>query len=262
MRLNSRSICALVALSLVALTSSAQTPAALGPNSDPVYQQLRNIGMGSEAVTVKDFELKRDAATFHLNGYVCFVAPVNGKVTGAVFVGDGKMVIDPPIPMEKSSLKLLTKSDEFVEQYEHLVLRFTDSTYEEIKKAGTAGGSCDAGLLHDSQNAMRHSHFMKYNLDARILQDVLSAEPGGLFVAFVHGKKYNGKEIYFVDPHGAPESSPPSRSRRDRVSHLRRQQTGHLGSVPFFAGIQRWKRDRNAAELLVPNHASDARHHD
>jgi hypothetical protein len=191
-------------LSLLALVGQAQTPAAVGPNSDPVYQQLRNIGLGSEAVTVKDFELKRDAATFHLNGYVCFAAPVNGKVTGAVFVGDGKMVLDPPIPMERSSLKLLTKSDEFVEQYEHLVLRFTDSTYEEIKKAGTAGGSCDAGLLHDSQNAMRHSRFMKYNLDARILQDVLSTDPGGLFVAFVHGKKYNGKEIYFVDPHGAP----------------------------------------------------------
>jgi hypothetical protein len=183
--------------------SQAQNAPA-GPNSDPVYQQLHNIGLGSESVTVKDFELKRDAATFHLNGSLCFVAPVNGKVTGAVFVGDGSMVLDPPIPIEKASLKLLTKSDQFVEKYEQMVLRFTDSTYEEIKKAGTPDGSCDAGLLHDSQNAMRHSRFMKYNLDARILQDVLSTDPGGLFVAFVHGKNYNGKEIYFVDPRGAP----------------------------------------------------------
>ena len=198
----------LVVVSLFAATNTvqAQTSAPAGPNSDPVYQQLRNINLGSEAVTVRDFDLKRDAATFHLHsGTVCFVAPVNGKVTGAVFVGDGNMVLDPPIPIEKSSLKLLTKSDEFDEQYEHIVLRFTDSTYEEIKKAGTPGGSCDAGLLHDSQNVMRHSHYMKYNLDARLLQDVLSTEPGGLFVAFVHGKKYNGKEIYFVDPHGAPD---------------------------------------------------------
>jgi hypothetical protein len=198
-------VLAAVFLFVVAQTAEAQTAPPSGPNSDTTYQQLRNISLGSEAVTVKDFDLKRDAATFHLHsGTVCFVAPVNSKVTGAVFVGDGTLILDPPIPSEKSSLKLLTKSDEFVEQYEHLVLRFTDSTYEEIKKAGTPGGSCDAGLLHDSQNAMRHSHFMKYNLDARLLQDVLSTEPGGLFVAFVHGKKYNGKEIYFVDPHGAP----------------------------------------------------------
>ncbi len=205
-KLNILLILEVVSLVAASSTTLSQTAPAAGPNSDPVYQQLRNINLGGEAVAVKDFDLKRDAATFQLHsGTVCFVTPVNGKITGAVFVGDGKMVLDPPIPIEKSSLKLLTKSDEFVEQYEHLVLRFTDSTYEEIKKAGTPGGSCDAGLLHDSQNAMRHSHFMKYNLDARILQDVLSTDPGGLFVAFVHGKKYNGKELYFVDPHGAPD---------------------------------------------------------
>jgi hypothetical protein len=157
-------------------------------------------------VTLKDFELKRDAATFHLHsGTVCFVPPVNGKVTGAVFVGEGNMVLDPPISIERSSLRLLTKSDEFVEQYEHLVLRFTDATYDEIKKAGTPGGSCDAGVLRDSQNAMRHDHELKYNLDARVLQDVLGEGQGGLFVAFVHGKKYNGKEIFWMDPHGAAE---------------------------------------------------------
>lgn len=49
-------------------------------------------------------------------------------MTGAVFVGEGNLVLVPPIAIEKSSLKLLTKSDEFVEQYDHLVLRFTDST--------------------------------------------------------------------------------------------------------------------------------------
>jgi len=197
----------LAVVSLLAVTNAiqAQTPAAVRPNSDPVYQQLRNIGLGNEVVTVKDIELKRDAATFHLHsGSVCFVAPVKGKVTGAVFVGEGNLVLDPPIAIEKSSLKLLTKSDEFMEQYERLVLRFTDSTYEEIKKAGTPGGSCDVGLLHDSQNVMRHNQSLKYNLDARILQDVLSDGGGGLFVAFIHGKRYNGKEIYFIDPHGAP----------------------------------------------------------
>jgi hypothetical protein len=203
-RLISDLIGTLVVVSFLALASPAETPAEA--NSDPVYQQLRNIGLGSESVSVSNFELKRDAATFHLHsGTVCFVTPVQGKVTGAVFVGDGTMVLDPPIPIERASLKLLTKSDEFVEKYEHLVLRFTDSTYDEIKKGGMlASGGCDAGLLSDSLHAMRHDRMLKYNLDARILQDVLSTEPGELFVAFVHGKQYNGKEIYATDPHGAP----------------------------------------------------------
>jgi hypothetical protein len=189
---------------LIAVSAAAQTAAPVGPNSDPTYQALRSLTLGGEAVGVSNLVLKRDAGTFHLHsGTVCFVTPVQGKVTGAVFVGDGNFVISAS-PQEMSMLKLLSKDSEFSESFSHLVLRFTDSTYDEIKKAGTAAsGGCDNGLLKDSQNAMRHGRLLKYNLDARILQDVLSPEPGGLFVAFVHGKRYNDKELFVVDPRGA-----------------------------------------------------------
>ncbi|HYM76686.1 MAG TPA: M1 family aminopeptidase [Candidatus Dormibacteraeota bacterium] len=173
-----------------------------GPNSDPTYQALRNLTLSGESVSVTNLDLKRDAGTFHLHsGTVCFVAPVNGKVTGAVFSGDGNFVLDPPLGVERKSLNLLTKQSEFSERFEQLVLRFTDSTYDEIKKAGApATGACDAGPLKDSQHTMRHK--LKDNLDARILQDILGTQPGGLFVAFVHGKNYNGQELYVIDPHG------------------------------------------------------------
>jgi len=178
---------------------NAATPA---PNSDSTYQQLRNITLRNEAVVVKDFTLTRDAATFHLrSGTVCFVTPVQGKVTGAVFVGDGNMILDPPLAIERSSLKLLTKEDKFSETFSHMVMRFTDTTYDEIKKAGSAAsGGCDTGLLPDSQKAMRKK--LHFNLDARILMGVLGSEPDGLFVAFVHGKRYNGEEIFSIDPQG------------------------------------------------------------
>jgi peptidase M1-like protein len=171
-----------------------------GPNSDPNYVALRNLTLGSEAVSVTNFDLKRDAGTFRLHsGTVCFVPPVNGKVTGAVFAGDGIFLLVPPTETERKSLKYLTKEDEFNEKFERLVLRFTDSTYDEIKKAGTpASGGCDAGVLKDSQNVTRHR--MKYNLEARILEEVLSPEPRGLFFAFIHGKRYNGNEVYEIDP--------------------------------------------------------------
>src|ERR1700746_2754704 len=100
-------------------SAGAQT----GPNSDPHYVALRNITLGNEAVTVTNFNLKRDAGTFHLNsGTVCFVPAVNGKVTGAVFLGDGNFVLNPPTETERKSLKYLTKEDEFSEKFERLVL--------------------------------------------------------------------------------------------------------------------------------------------
>jgi hypothetical protein len=172
----------------------------LGPNSDPTYQQLRNLTLGGEAVSVSNLSLKRDAGTFHLrSGTVCFVTPVQGKITGVVFTGDGNFVLDPPLESERKSLKLLTKEDEFSENFSQVVLRFTDSTYDDIKNGGSAAsGGCDAGPLKDSQNTTRHK--FKNNLEARILEDVLSPEPGGLFVAFIHGKRYSDKEIYEIEP--------------------------------------------------------------
>ena len=62
------------------------------PNIDGNYQQLRNLGLQTGGISVEKVTLKRDAATFQFNsGVVCFVTPVNNKVTGAVFVGDGKL---------------------------------------------------------------------------------------------------------------------------------------------------------------------------
>jgi len=174
------------------------------PNSDGNYQQLRNIALQPAGITIENVTLKRDAAAFQLkSGMLCFVVPVNNKVTGAVFVGEGNLLLEPPIPSERASLTVLTKEKEYAESFDHLVLRFTDGTYEELKAAGKASGSgCDLALLRNSAKVMRKD--LNYNLDARILQDVASTEPGGLFVAFVHGKQYDGKTLFTIDPHGAP----------------------------------------------------------
>ncbi len=194
---------ATVSFVLFFIVISASLATGQAPNADPNYQQLRNITLGSEAFSVSEVTLKREAATFQLNsGTVCFLPPVNGKVTGAVFIGEGRLLLTPPLASEERSLSLLTKEKEFSESFSRLVLRFTDGTFDEIKKLGKpASASCDAGVLRDSQHASRKT--LHYNLDARILQDVLSPEPGGLFVAFVHGKKYSDKMLFLIDPHGA-----------------------------------------------------------
>ena len=171
-----------------------------GPNSDPTYLSLRSLSLGSEAFSVTDLVLKRDAARFRLHsGTVCFAPPVNGRVTAGVFIGDGALSLDPPDQAERASLKLLTKEDEFNEKFERLVLRFTDSTYDEIKKAGTpATDGCDNGPLKDSQNVTRHK--LKHNLEARLLEQVLSPNPRPFFYALIHGKHYNDKEVFELDP--------------------------------------------------------------
>ena len=92
-------------------------------NFDPTYEQLRTITLSGEAIGVSNLILKRDAATFHLRtGTLCFLAPVQGKVSGAVFDRDGNLLLEPPLNAERLSLRLLTKDSEFVETFDHMVL--------------------------------------------------------------------------------------------------------------------------------------------
>lgn len=191
-------------------TRPEQAPAPAAPaNSDPTYQQLRNVGLSGEVAAANNLVLKRDASTFTFrSGSFYFLAPVNGKVTGAVFMGEGTFALVPPLEMEKKTLKLLTKEDTMSEVFQGVVLRFTDGTYEEIKKAAgvTAGAPPSTAALSETQEALRKK--MHWNLTARILEDVLSTEPGGLFVAFIKGTKYSGKMVFVIDPHGAPDVAP------------------------------------------------------
>src|SRR5947209_17193439 len=180
-------------------------------NNDPLYVQLRHITVQSEAIPVKDFTLKRDTGTFIFKtGAFHLLAPVNGKITGAVFTGEATFSLKPPIEVERRYLSTLTKGQPFEEEFSGAVFRFTDGTEEEIKNAaakdaGPASGD-PHGLLSDIQQQLRKK--LKENLDVRLLQDVMSDAPGGKFVAFIKGKKYSDKEIFDVDPHGVVVYSP------------------------------------------------------
>jgi Peptidase family M1 domain len=189
-----------ISILLVTLLFAPARSAAQSANASATYADLRNLALGSESVSISDYDLKRDAGTFRLrSGTVCFVAPVNNKVTGAVFVGDGTFLLNPPNESERKSLQYLSKSPEFTEHFERVLFRFTDSTYDELKKAGKpAAAGCDPGILKDSQSATRHR--IKHNLEIDILAELLNPKPRPFFIAFIHGKNYNDKEIFQLDP--------------------------------------------------------------
>lgn len=188
-------------------TADAQSVTQGQPNGDPVYQELRNVTPSGKAVAVKDLVLKRDAGTFRFkSGSFYFLAPVKDLVTGAVFIGDATFSLDPPIDIEKKNLQLLTKSSEMAEEFSEAVFRFSDGTDEELGKGGTAVTGAVPGrageLLAENRSALRKQ--LRYNLDIRLLEEVLNDQSVGFFVAFIKGKKYNGKEIFAIDPHGVP----------------------------------------------------------
>jgi hypothetical protein len=187
--------------------SSAQAAKAIQANSDPVYQELRNVTPSGKAVAVKDVVMKRDAGIFTFrSGTFYFLAPVKDLVTGAVFVGDATFSLTPPTGIERNNLQLLTKSSEMVEEFSEAVFRFSDTTEEELGKAGTLSTGAIPGrageLLAENRTALRKH--LRYNLDIRLLEEVLNDQANGFFVAFIRGKRYSDKEVFAVDPHGVP----------------------------------------------------------
>jgi hypothetical protein len=198
---------------------------AANANANATYQQLRGLLPGGEVITVKDLELKRDAATFTFaSGSFAFYGQVNGKVTGAVFKGQGHLHITPPSAEERHNLSILNHTEEFDEDFDQVVLRFTDSTADELHKASTGAGHADndfirAGqelqtfLRHHSEGAeMEDSTTFYYdkfngNLDLRLLEDVLSPGPGGYFMAAIRGHK-NSRLFFILDPHGVDQVAP------------------------------------------------------
>ena len=123
-----------------AQAAAPAAPRALA-NNEPNYLKLRNIHLGQETIPVAGFTLKRDAGTFVFkSGAFYLLEPVNGKITGAVFVGDATFALTTPTPVEQRLLGILTKGEPFEEQFSSAVFRFTDGSEQEIRKAAASEG--------------------------------------------------------------------------------------------------------------------------
>lgn len=207
-----------LALAPIETESVTVTASGAKANSDAVYQQLRRAGNNPDAfngsvATVNNLVLKRDAATFTLrNGEIYFLAPVENRTTSAVFIGDGELTLTPPTDIEKKSLAIFTDSPTLTEQFTHLVLRFTDKTFDEIKASSNAslrsGGAQAArarSLYEGSTYLLRKQ--LKYNMDLRTLADIYAPQRPGFFNAFIGGRRFS-KLLFQLDPLGIPEVAP------------------------------------------------------
>ena len=204
-------VCCLLATVLLSTSAAAQPPTnTTAPNSHPLYRELRGVSVGAEAYQVTDFVLPKDTATFTLTGTVYMLAPVRGRVTGAVFVGKGTMAYTPPVASERRMLGILTKGEPFSEGFERAVFRFTDDTAEKIKSGGAAGAGGQKDQAQDALKDVNQSLRLRLreNVHARILHDLLSPTPGGLFHAYIAGKKYSNKLVFTIDPQGSSNVAP------------------------------------------------------
>ena len=202
------SLCAQTSLKVIEPNGDAHVP-----NSEGTYKALRSSLPSGDGVSVKDFTLEREGGVFHFEqGEFYFYVPVNGQTTGAVFEGKGHFDLTLKDASEKRSLALLAKGGVMSQDFTAVTLRFTDGTDAEIRKAA-AGGPAKASAQATAAGTDLAKAFRRRlheNLELRLLQDVLSGQPGGFFLAsFRMGGTFTGRNVLFmVDPEGSFHAAP------------------------------------------------------
>ncbi|MGA3025751.1 MAG: carboxypeptidase regulatory-like domain-containing protein [Bryobacteraceae bacterium] len=192
-------------------------------NADPNYRALRD-SQPVRTWRVENVVLKRDVGTLTLrSGTVSFLPPVLGRHAVGVFTGEGHFHMDPVLPMEKDHLELITGARAVDEDFESLLLAFTDGTFEEIAGQGQAAepSAKDSAALRDFHHELRHrteeprsmtedmfAGESVPNVEAGLLGELYNPKYAGSFSAYIHGRK-RAHLRFLVNLRGAvPELSP------------------------------------------------------
>src|SRR5437762_4193795 len=93
-----------------------------------LYRHLRTVGLDTSKIyKIRDAEFDLEDMHFSLKeGTIAFLQPVAGHVTGAMFTGEGEVLLVPPDQGERASLALFTKSAVLEENFQSAYLRFFD----------------------------------------------------------------------------------------------------------------------------------------
>jgi hypothetical protein len=180
-------------------------------NSDPVYRQLRNLGLG-QTFHLDNFTLSWDAATFRFEkGTLTLLSPVNGIVTGAVFIGDGHFNLKAVTRIDAHELARRTGAAEVNEDFTEVVFRFTGEASAKFRPG--LGDRLETpaeatGVFNHWKETMRRrreqaSSFTQYllqgetmdNVDADLLAAVYNGSHPEFFNAYLRGQKH--KDLRF-----------------------------------------------------------------
>ena len=223
-------------------------------NANALYQALRTRTVNGPAFTVSNLMLKRDAGVFTFrDGTIYLYGEVGGMVTGAVFLGNGTLRVEPPSAMERRQLKIVMKTEVLDQPFTSAVFEFTDGTAAELLK-GSAGSAPTSGnavtLAQDAQTLFRKN--LRHDLEARLLEDVVRPGGGGFFLADMKGPMFSKRLIYEVDPHGAIGVSP------EEVGLLTSSDEGYDVTLGFRSEEQRRAARETANDMFrIPQQTID-----
>lgn len=183
-------VCSILTLMLSFTSAHAQEGTA--SKDKEIYNQLKAFSLGGNTVQVKGVVLKRVRSQITLDGMVYLSEPVNGVITGAVFIGEGKFVAETPgNDFERDNIKRLLGTEVIESDFKTAVFRFTDDTVSELGQVSAGTGTANdraQKLARELDERMLRE--IGANIPARLSISMLNNEkPGFFFAGFDGGKR-------------------------------------------------------------------------
>lgn len=119
-----------------------ENPAASQPSQQPsgvaLYRDILNPVLDPAQVhTVREVSIEREDLHISLSdGTVALIQAVDGRITGAVFEGEGEVLMIPPDRAERTSLNLFTGSAVLEQRFTTAYFRFVDDSVVAALRSG------------------------------------------------------------------------------------------------------------------------------
>jgi len=174
-------------------------------NSDPLYRQLRDIGLG-DTHRCENFTMNLDVGSFTFNsGTMTLLSAVNRFITGAVFIGKGHFTLKPVLMLDRRELSRRAGDASVEEDFTTAVLRFSPRQFPALVHA--LGDTTDtppeaAAAFHAWQEKVRHRHEVPEGFTQSILEDETIDNVDADVLAAVYNTRH---PIFFnIYMHGTP----------------------------------------------------------
>ena len=205
--LRRRSPMVVIAVALLAAAPAAQqVPNPSCPiTAADLYSRLRTVALDEQRV----FHVRGasvDRPNLHLDfddGTLAFTSDVCGHVTGAMFEGEGEILLRPPNKVERESMALFTGMAILEEPFSSAYLRFNDDTAAQLQPfLSPVDGSEFLKQWKDTSLALAESDGLRLLLDfSRLLPTSDRNQPLAEFSPMLHahlmGRKLGGFEVYY-----------------------------------------------------------------
>ena len=161
------------------------------PDPRTLCEQLRAFRLQAEVVPVQNFTLQRDRLQMTFTGQFYVAEPVAGRVTGAVFLGQGRLRAEPWSPFERANLKRLLNADVVDTDFSSAVLRFTDDTHERLMAHAAAAAGPGSTRAQELARELEQRLLKEtgLNVSARLALAVVQGDDPGVFFAEFDGGK-------------------------------------------------------------------------